>query len=99
MNRREKKKLRKKYLNLIDNKIEKITYQHSRTISLLQELKDIISNIDFKIFYHLHSNNLLPNKTYMDHYYCDMLENKLNVIKKDELVNRDYSLNSLLNEI
>jgi hypothetical protein len=116
MNRREKKRLRKNYLNLIDNKISEhersglwsddiddTAYYNKRStlIRLLKELKDIISNTDFRVFYHLRTKYLLPNKRTMSdgEYYMSEMEKYLDKIKEDELVNRDFSLNSLLNDI
>jgi len=113
MNRREKKRLRKNYLNLIDNKISEYKRsgvwsddtndtaycnRRSTLIRLLKELKEIISNTDFRVFYHLKTKYLLPSKRTMSSYITGM-ERYLDNIKKDELVNRDYSLNSLLNDI
>jgi hypothetical protein len=112
MNRREKKRLRKNYINIIDNKItehersgvwtdninDTAYYNNlSKMIRLLKELKDIIINIDFKIFHHLHKKYLLPGKYILGSLYrVNDLKKYIDKIKEDELFNREYSLNSLL---
>jgi len=65
MNRREKKKLRRKYLKLIDTRISEVEKESEKfnenTYNLLKELKFIIESTDFREFYDNYNKRIWPD--------------------------------------
>jgi hypothetical protein len=100
MNRVEKKKLRKKYLQTVNNilynfeKDSEVTDIFNDRIELLKDLIDIISYSDFNIFYELNRKYMWPSK--YDMTSGRKLKDILEKLKEDPYINRDYIIDSIL---